>query len=95
MKISNIIKRPVVTEKTMEYQEDDKYVFDVSLRASKGAIANEVSRVYGVEVDDVRTMIMPGKKRRIFKTNRFMKTKKWKKAIVKLKDGQKIDLVGK
>ena len=74
---------------------ENKYVFLVNMKASKGAVANEVERIYGVDVESVSTMIMPGKKRRIMRTNKFVKTKKKKKAVVKIKDGQKIELVGK
>jgi len=95
MRVSNIVEKSIVTEKTMALEIDSKYVFRVNLRSSKGAIANEINRLYGVDVDGVSTMIMPGKKRRIIGTRRFTKTKKWKKAVVKVKAGQKIELVGK
>jgi len=95
MRVSNVVEKPIVTEKTMALEIDSKYVFRVNLRSSKGAIANEINRLYGVDVDSVSTMIMPGKKRRIMGTKRFTKTKKWKKAVVKVKAGQKIELVGK
>ena len=95
MRVSNVIEKPIVTEKTMALEVDSKYVFRVNLRSSKGAIANEINRLYGVDVDGVSTMIMPGKKRRILGTRRFTKSSKWKKAVVKVKPGQKIELVGK
>ncbi len=79
----------------MALEADGKYVFRVNTKASKGAVANEVGRLYGVEVLNVSTMIMSGKKRRVIGTRLFTKTKKWKKAIVKVKPGQKIELVGK
>lgn len=94
MKLSNIIIRPITTEKTMASEHEGKYVFEAGLKATKGAIANEVGRLYGVEVISVKTMVMPGKKRRVLGTRRFTKTKKWKKAIVKLKEGQKIEEIG-
>jgi large subunit ribosomal protein L23 len=95
MRISNVIDRPVVTEKSMEEQSLGRYTFKVNRKASKGAVANEIKRIYGVEPVEVRTMIMPGKKRRVLGTRRFIKTRKWKKAIIKLKEGQSIDLIGK
>ena len=95
MRVSNVIIRPVVTEKSMALEADNKYVFLVNMRASKGAVANEVTRIYGVDVAEVNTMIMPGKKKRILRTNKFVKTKKRKKAVVRVADGQKIELVGK
>lgn len=95
MRVSNIVEKPIVTEKTMVLEADNKYVFKVNARSTKSAIADEVSRLYGVDVEDVSTMIMPGKKRRVMGTRQFIKTKKWKKAVVKVKPGQKIELVGK
>ena len=93
MRLSYIIKRPILTEKSMAQEVEDKYIFSVSMKATKGAIVDEMKRMYNVDVINVATMIMPGKKRRLLKTRRFLKTAKWKKAIVKLKKGQKIDLV--
>lgn len=94
MKLSNKVYNPIITEKAVNYSaSENKYTFKVAVSASKGAVANEISKLYGVEVEDVKTCIMPGKKKRIGKTNKFTKTSKWKKAIVKLKDGQKIDIV--
>ena len=94
MHINNVIKKPIITEKSIHAGDvADEYLFKVSNSASKGAIKNEVESLFGVNVLDVRTMIMPGKKRRVFRTNRFIKTPKWKKAIVKVKSGQKISLV--
>ena len=75
MRVSNVIEKPIVTEKTMALEVDSKYVFKVNLRSSKGAIANEINRLYGVDVDGVSTMIMPGKKRRILGTRRFTKSR--------------------
>ena len=94
MKVSNIVVKPVVTEKTMALELERKYAFRVNMQASKGAIASEINRLYGVEVENVRTMIMPGKKRRVLGTRKFTKTKKWKKAIATLKEGHKIELIG-
>jgi large subunit ribosomal protein L23 len=82
------------TEKSMAHEHQGKYFFVVNRKASKGSIAKEVKRLYGVDVESVRTMIMPGKKRRVMGTRRFTKTKKWKKAIVKIKDGQQIEEIG-
>ncbi len=96
MKLNNIILRPIVTEKSVAMQSEiNSYIFEVNYRASKGSVAREIKETYGVDPIDVRTSILPGKKRRLTGTRRFTKTSKRKKAIVKLKEGQKIDLVGK
>ncbi len=94
MNVSNIVIKPIVTEKTMALELEGKYVFKVNMRAPKGAIAKEINRLYGVDAVEVRTMVTPGKKRRVIGTRNFTKTRKWKKAIVKVKEGQKIELIG-
>lgn len=95
MRITNRLAQPILTEKSMAFEHEAKYFFKVGLKVSKGAIANEIEKVYGVKVVNVRTMIMPGKKRRIMRTRRFTKTKKWKKAVVQLEAGQKIEFLTK
>ena len=95
MRLSNVVIRPLITEKSVEQVAANNYVFEVSLSAKKETIRKEINRIYGVEVIDVHTTIVPGKKRRIFKTRKFTKTSKWKKAIVKLKEGQSIDVFPK
>ena len=95
MRLNNIIIKPIVTEKSVDLTKDGKYTFRVHLKAHKGLIASELSKMYGVDVVDVNTSIVPGKKKRILKTRRFTKTSKWKKAIIKLKEGQKLDIIPK
>lgn len=91
-KATKIIKRQLTTEKTTKAKESqNKYVFEVLLKATENKVAQEVSKVYKVEVMGVNLMIVPGKKRRLFKKQRFMRLPKWKKAIVELKEGQKIE----
>ena len=92
MRLTNVIEKPIITEKGVHMTGMDRYVFKVSKAASKGAIANAVNDMFGVDVLDVRTMIIPGKKRRIRGAKGFMKTQGWKKAVVRVKSGQKIDM---
>ncbi|MFA5776547.1 MAG: 50S ribosomal protein L23 [Patescibacteria group bacterium] len=90
-KINEILERLITTEKTTKAKEDqNKYTFRVKNDASQGLVAVEVARTYKVEVVNVNLMVIPGKKRRLSKTNRFIRLPKWKKAIVELKEGQKI-----
>lgn len=86
MKIYDVIKRPIVTEKTA-FQRDanSTYVFEVSLDADKPLIKDSVEKLFEVKVGDVRTVIMPGKYKRFGKHSG--KTKRWKKAYVTLKEG--------
>lgn len=95
MRLEKVIHKPIVTEKTVSQTAYDRYVFRVDKKASKGAISKAVSDLFSVDVLNVKTMIMPGKKRRIRGTSRFTKTSSWKKATVQIKEGQKIDLFDK
>ena len=91
-KITKILKRLITTEKTTKLKEShNKYVFEVALNASANKVSQEVEKDYKVEVVDVKTAVIPGKKRRLFRTQRFTRLPKWKKAIVQHKEGQKIE----
>lgn len=95
MRINNILIKPIITEKSMSGTSAHNYTFKVALNTCKNVIANELKRMYNVDAVDVKTMVMPGKNKRILKTNLHTKTNHWKKAVVKLKDGQHIDLFPK
>lgn len=94
MKLTNILLKPIITEKLSKMQEQDKYAFYVEMTSSKTAIAADVKKVFGVDVTSVRTMILPERRRNIRGTRLFTKKKYSKKAVVTLKTGQKIDLYG-
>ena len=80
----DIIKRPIITEKSTELMENNKYVFEVDYRSNKIEIRNAVEKIFGVKVEEVRTMNLPGKAKRYGKYTGFSHYRKWKKAIVKL-----------
>jgi large subunit ribosomal protein L23 len=84
-----IIQRYLVTEKsTIAKESQGKYAFAVDRRATKVQIKQAVEKAFKVEVGSIRTVIMPGKVKRL---GRFEgKTSTWKKAIVTLKADQKI-----
>lgn len=86
-----IIKRPVITEKTLLLASRGWYTFEASIDASKYTIATEISRVYKVNVVEVRTITMHGKVRRVGRKAIPTAKPDWKKAMVTLKKGQKID----
>ena len=90
----DIIRRPVVTEKSEEMADDlNVYVFEVDMRANKPMIKEAVETVFDVDVLKVRTAVMPAKQgRRLRKT--YIRKKSWKKAIVTIAPGQRIDLYG-
>jgi large subunit ribosomal protein L23 len=90
----DILIRPVLTEKSCgkSVMGNDTYVFQVGLAVNKAQIKNAVEKVFDVEVDAVRTMIVRGKTKKFGRF--FGKRSNWKKAYVKLKDGFAIDLYG-
>lgn len=84
-----IIQSHISTERTTRLrQNNNEYVFRVDKRANKYQISLAIQQAFKVGVDSVRTLIVPGKKRRM---GRFEgKTPSWKKAIVRLKKGEVI-----
>ena len=91
----NIVKKPVVSEKMTDLAEKlNRYAFVVDLKANKVQIKNEIEKLYDVKVHSVKTMICIGKKRvRGTKSGMIKgKTSKYKKAILKLLEGETIDI---
>jgi large subunit ribosomal protein L23 len=88
--VYDVIRRPLVTEKSNIGREEDNVVtFAVDPRANKHEIQRAVEDLFDVKVVAVRTMRMPRKSRRVGK---FMGRKpEWKKAIVRLAEGQMIE----
>ena len=88
-----LLKRPIVTEKMTALQEKGQYAFEVPLSANKIAIAQAVEKKFNVTVLDVRTSRHKGKsKSQMTRKGRFEgRTPAWKKAIVRLKEGDKIE----
>lgn len=89
----DIIKRPLMTEKSTAIGEkQNAYVFEVSRDADKVEIKNAVEKLFEVKVEDINTMIMHGKLKRV-SGNHVGRRSKWKKAIVTLKEGYKIQII--
>ena len=86
-----IIKRPIITEKSMEMLDENKYTFEVDKNANKPQIKEAVEAIFeGVKVKSVRTMNYTGKKVRT--RYGYGKRSDWKKAIVELtEDSQAIE----
>jgi large subunit ribosomal protein L23 len=85
-----VLLRPIITEKSTVLTGSDKYVFEVDIRANKNQIKEAVQIAFNVRVVEVNTMVMKGKPKRFGRkvTNR----PDWKKAIVTLIPGDKIEL---
>ncbi len=92
MRVDQVIKRPrVLTEKAASLQSTlSTFVFEVADEATKGDVKAAVESFYNVKVVDVRTLIVRGKDRRIGR--RKFKRPNWKKAFVRLGEGQVLDV---
>ena len=88
MNVYEVIRRPLVTEKGVDKKDNERtLVFEVASGANKTQVKQAVEKLFKVKVDEVRTANFEGKMRR---RGRFMGYRSdWKKAYVKLKDGQK------
>lgn len=86
----DIINTIIHTEKGAAAEEDRKYYFAVDFNANKFEIKKAVEELYKVKVDRVHTVIMPAKLKRVRLQLGY--TTQWKKAIVTLKEGQKIEI---
>jgi len=86
-----IIKMPLISEKSTNLRlGQNKYVFKVDRKANKLQIKKAVEELFGVKVEDVTTMMMYGRPKRL---GRFEgRRPDWKKAMVKLKKGETIEL---
>ena len=85
------IKAPVITEKGSRLAQDEgKYLFKVDSKASKSEIKEAVEKIFKVKVDSISTINVKPKKKRVGRYAGM--TNKYKKAIVKLAEGQTIDL---
>ena len=86
-----IIKLHMTTERSTKLREmNNEYVFEVDRKANKHAIKQAAEALFKVKVEEVRTMIVPGKVRRMGRNEG--KTSTWKKAIVRLKKGEVISM---
>ncbi len=92
--MKEILVRPLVTEKMTDLQDEhQQYAFHVNRLANKIDITSAIQKKFNVTVLSVRTMVMKGKtKTQLTRRGRFTgHTNIWKKAIVTLKEGDKID----
>ena len=90
MHLSEVLCRPSITEKNTALQAGGKYAFEVAKEASKHQIKEAVEKAFKVQVTAVNVMTVPGKTRRVGR--RLVLTASWKKALVTLKPGDKIEL---
>jgi large subunit ribosomal protein L23 len=87
--VYSVIVRPLITEKGTLLAEQNKYAFEVMKGANKLQIKEAVEKAFDVSVLTVNTMVMPGKKKRVGRSQGM--TSEWKKAIVTLAEGDRIE----
>lgn len=89
----DIILRPIITEKSVTLSAENKYTFAVDPKSNKCEIRSAVEQIFKVKVLSVNTLNVKGKPKRWGRRYKGHKSD-WKKAIVTLKEGDKIEIAG-
>lgn len=92
MNINDISLRPIITEKSTSDAARGYFTFKVAKKANKEMIKRAIEEKFKVDVELVSTSIMKGKKKRVGARRKEVLDSAWKKAVVRLASGQKIDL---
>jgi len=90
----DVLIAPILTEDTWQQMEDRKYAFRVALGANKIQVKKAVEELFKVHVEKVWTANMKGKPRRERLSQLHGRTSRWRKAIVRLAPGDRIDIMG-
>ena len=90
MNIYEVLRRPIITEKNTMLGAQGKYAFEVDRRANKNLVKQAVEQIFNVQVTGVNMLSVPGKMKRVGRSRGM--TSSWKKAIVTLESGQRIEL---
>ena len=89
MHLYEVLRQPLITEKSTELQAQNKYAFEIAEGANKPMVKQAVEKAFKVRVTRVNVITVPGKTRRVGR--RQVLTRSWKKAIVTLQLGDKIE----
>ena len=89
MHLYEVLRCPLITEKSTSLQAEGKYSFEVAREANRQQVKQAVEKAFNVGVTAVNVLTVPGKERRVGR--RMVLTQPWKKAIVTLKPGDKIE----
>lgn len=92
MNITDILIKPIITEKSMKDASLGVYTFKVDKKTNKNSIKMAVEKQFKVNVLSVKTISVKGKTRRVGRLKKAIKTSDFKKGLVKIKEGQKIDI---
>jgi len=93
IKLLNVIRAPLVSEKTARLQESNQYVFEVASGATKADVKSAVESLFNVKVEAVNVLNVKGKNKTF--RNRIGTRGDWRKAYVRLAEGQTIDVMAK
>lgn len=89
MHLYEVLRRPLITEKSTNLQTQNKYAFEIAEKANKPMVKQAVEKAFRVRVTGVNVVTVPGKTRRVGRQQ--VLTRSWKKAIVTLQAGDKIE----
>ena len=90
MHLYEVLRRPLITEKNTVLQAQNKYAFEIDKKANKPQVKQAVEKAFKVKVTSVNMITVPGKTKIVGR--RQVQTAQWKKAIVTLKPGDKIEI---
>jgi large subunit ribosomal protein L23 len=90
MNLNEVLIKPLITEKNTMLGAEGKYTFKIDRRANKVQVKEAVEAIFKVNVTAVNTISVPPKTRRVGRT--IGKTQAWKKAVVTLQTGQRIEI---
>lgn len=91
MDLSQVIIKQIITEKATAQGAENKYCFKVSPKANRAQVKQAVEQVFGVKVLRANLVTVRGKTRRVGRSKKEFKQANWKKAIVQLKEGEKLE----
>ncbi|MBI4565130.1 MAG: 50S ribosomal protein L23 [Planctomycetes bacterium] len=89
----DVLRKPLVTEKSMGQQQKNVYTFIVGMDANKLQVKHAVEKIYNVKVADVRTVRIKGKRKRMKNMLLEGRRNDWKKAFVTLKEGFRLEII--
>jgi large subunit ribosomal protein L23 len=92
MNLNQVLKRPIITEKALNQSALGRYLFEVDSRARHFDIRKAIKKAFNVDVVEVKVMRVKGKVRRFGRQKKRICLGDWKKAMVQLAPGQKIDI---
>lgn len=84
--------KPLITETTMNLAKKGWYTFASDKNETKDTLREVIGRIFKVKVTDIKTIVVKGKNKRSPRSRKIRSLSDWKKVMVKLKEGQKIEL---